>query len=100
MKVLAQKQCKIAFLVVLLPNLFVLVINLVNQLFDNAAYKFFEAIFEEYEHCKKVMKKHFNKDLITTEDEKQFKSSTTCWIREKCIKDEKVKRSLSHNWNI
>ena len=51
-----SKKYKITFLVVLLPNLFVLMINLVNQLFFNAAYKFIEAIFEEYEYCKIVMK--------------------------------------------
>ena len=35
----------------------------------NAAYKFIEAIVKEYEYCKKVMKKHFNKSLIMTEEE-------------------------------
>ena len=34
---------------------------------ENAAYKFIEAILKEYEYCKKVMKKHFNKNLIMTE---------------------------------
>ena len=33
---------------------------------ENAAYKFIEAILKEYEYCKKVMKKHFNKNLIMT----------------------------------
>ena len=28
----------------------------------NAAYKFIEAILKDNEHCKKVMKKHFNKN--------------------------------------
>ena len=35
----------------------------------NAAYKFIEAILEEYEYCKRVMKKHLNKNLIITEKE-------------------------------
>ena len=39
---------------------------------ENAAYKFFEAILEECEYCKKVVKNHFNKNLIMTEEEKQF----------------------------
>ena len=26
----------------------------------NAAYEFIKAILEEYEYCKKIMKKHFN----------------------------------------
>ena len=44
----------------------------------NTTYKFIEAILEEYEYCKKVMKKHFNKNLIMSEEEgEQFKSSNT-----------------------
>ena len=44
----------------------------------NAAYKFIEAILKEYEYCKKVMKKNFNKNLIMTEEEQgQFESSNT-----------------------
>ena len=35
----------------------------------NAAFKFIKAILKEYEYCKKVMKKHFNKNLIRTEEE-------------------------------
>ena len=33
-----------------------------------AAYEFIEAILKEYKYCKKVMKKHFNKDLIMSEE--------------------------------
>ena len=39
---------------------------------ENAAYEFIEAILKEYEYCKKVMKKHFNKNLIMSEEEEQF----------------------------
>ena len=43
---------------------------------ENAADKFIEIIIEEYEYCKKVMKKHFNKNLfMTEEEEEQFQSS-------------------------
>ena len=45
---------------------------------ENAAYKFIKAILKEYEHCKKVMKKHVNKNLIITEEEDQYQSSNTC----------------------
>ena len=35
---------------------------------ENPAFKFTEAILEEYEYCKKVKKKkHFNKNVIMTE---------------------------------
>ena len=56
---------------------------------ENLAYKFIKAILEEYECCKKVMKKHFNKNLIMTEkEEEQFQSSNTCWVCEKLIDDD------------
>ena len=58
----------------------------------NAAYKFVEAILEEYEYCQKVMKKHLKKNLVMTEEEgKQFQSSNVCWICEKFIKDDNGK---------
>ena len=60
----------------------------------NPAYKFIEAILREYQYCKKVMKKHFNKNLIMNEEEEEeFQSSNTCWICEKLIDndDEKVR---------
>ena len=34
----------------------------------NAAYEFIKAILEEYKYCKKIMKKHFNKNLIMNEE--------------------------------
>ena len=45
---------------------------------ENAAYDFIKAILKEYEHCKKVMKKHVNKNLIITEEEDQYQSNNTC----------------------
>ena len=40
---------------------------------ENAAYEFIKAIFKEYQYCKKVMKKYFNKNLIISEkEEEQF----------------------------
>ena len=48
---------------------------------ENTVYIFIETILEEYKHCKKVMKKHFKKNLVMTiEDEKRFQSSNKCWI--------------------
>ena len=61
---------------------------------ENAAYEFIKAIFEEYEYCKKVMKKHFNKNLIISEEEQQqFQLSNVCWMCKKLIDhdDEKVR---------
>ena len=61
---------------------------------ENAAYEFIKAIFEEYEYCKKVMEKHFNKNLIISEEEQQqFQLSNVCWMCKKLIDhdDEKVR---------
>ena len=39
----------------------------------NAAYKFIDSILEEYDYCKKVMNKHFDKNFVmSVEDEKDF----------------------------
>ena len=59
-----------------------------------ASYQFIKAILKEYEYCKKVMKKHFNKNFIKSEKEKeQFQSSNAYWICEKLSDngDEKVR---------
>ena len=37
---------------------------------ENAAYEIIKAILGEYKYCKKIISKHFNKDLIMTEEEK------------------------------
>ena len=68
---------------------------IVLQRNKNAAYRFIEAILEEYKYCNKVMKKHFKKNLVLTEEEEKFQSSNICWICEKLIEYEKV-RDLCH----
>ena len=54
-----------------------MIINLASQevLYrgENAANKFIKAILEEHDYYKKVIKKHFNKNLIIPEeDEEKF----------------------------
>ena len=45
---------------------------------ENPAYKFTEAILEEYQYCQKVMKIYFHKNLIMSDkEEEQFKLSNT-----------------------
>ena len=57
---------------------------------ENPAYVFIKAIPGEYQYFKKIMKKHFNKNLIMSEEEEQqFKSSIACWICEKLIDNDK-----------
>ena len=74
LKVLKQKDIKITFLVLLLIKLFVFMIGLLIVVYrgENAAYKFIKAILKEYKYCKKVMKKHFNKNLVMSEKEEHL----------------------------
>ena len=87
------KNVKISFLAVLLTKLYVLMIDLTNQLFfiekKNAVNKFFEAIFEEHDYCKKVTKKRFNQSLVmSVEDERGFQSSNKFCICNRLFTDE------------
>ena len=44
----------------------------------NAVYKFIEAILEEYDYCKKVIKNIFNKNLImSAEEDETFQPSNS-----------------------
>ena len=65
---------------------------------ENAAYEFIKAILKEYKYCKKVMNKHFNKNLIMSEEEEHlFQQSNSCWICEKLIdNDDKKVRDHCH----
>ena len=58
---------------------------------ENAAYEFIKSILEEYKYCKKIMKKHFNKNLIMTEEEDLFQKSNNCWICKKFISNDEDK---------
>ena len=97
MKVLIQKKyqdhipCSFDYKLVCVDDKFTKPIVVFRA--KNAAYKFIEKILKEFEYCKKVMKKHFNKNLIMSEEEEEFQSSNTCWICEKLIDndDEKVR---------
>ena len=95
MKVLTQENIKITFLVVLLTKLFALIKGLLSQFLfigENAAYEFIKAILKEYKYCKKVMNKHFNKNLIMSEEEEHlFQQSNSCWICKKLIDNDEEK---------
>ena len=59
---------------------------------ENAAYEFIKAILKEYKYCRKVMNKHFNKNLIMSEEEEHlFQQSNSCWICEKLIDNDEEK---------
>ena len=62
----------------------------------NAVNIFIKAILEEYDYCKKGIRKYFNKDLVmAVEDEKRFQSSNKCWICNKLFTDEEKKSKRS-----
>ena len=47
----------------------------------NAVYKFIQSIFREYSYCRRVMKKHFNNNLVmAAEQNEEFERSSICWI--------------------
>ena len=59
-------------------------------------YRFIKTILGECDYYKKVIKKHFNKNLVISEkDEQIFQSSNKCWICDKLfdIGDNKVRGS-------
>ena len=56
--------------------------------------EFIDAILNEYEYCKTVVKDHFNKNLIMSmEEEELFQEANKCWICGKLLElmDEKVR---------
>ena len=84
--------CSFAYKIVCIDNRFSKPIVVYRG--ENAAYEFTKAILKEYKYCKKIMKKHFNKNLIMNEEEEYlFQQSNSCWISKKLIDndDEKVR---------
>ena len=76
------KNVRHMFLMVFLTRLYVLMIESASCSLEkkkNAVNKFIEKILKENKYCKKMMKKHINKNLVmSVEDERSFKSSNKC----------------------
>ena len=95
MKVLTQKKyqdpihCSFAYKVVCVDDQFTKPIFVYRG--ENAAYEFIKTIFKEYKYCKKVMNKHFNKNLIMTEEEQLFQHNKSCWLCKKLTDNDKEK---------
>ena len=82
--------CSYAFKVVCIDNRFSKPIVVYRG--KNAAYEFIKAILEEYKYCKNIMKKHFNKKLIMSEEEEHlFQQINSCSICKKIINDDNEK---------
>ena len=85
-------SCSCAFKVVCIDNRFSK--SIVVHRGKNAAYEFIKIILKEYKYCKNIMKNHFNKNLIMSEEEEHlFQQINSCWICKKLINhdDEKVR---------
>ena len=101
-------QCSFAYKVVCVDNKYSKDVVLYRG--KNVVFKFIKYIFKEYDYCRNVMKKYFNKNLImTAKQNEEFEKSNICWICGKLIDldDNKVRdhchitgkyRGSSH-WN-
>ena len=84
--------CSFGFKVVCVDNRFSKKIVLYSG--KDSINKFIKSILNEYNYCRKVIRKHFNKNLImSVEEEKQFEQSNIYGISSKLIdlSDEKVR---------
>ena len=84
--------CNFAYKAVCVDNKFSKKIVLYRG--KNAVNKFIKSILNEYNYCRKVMRKHFNKNLImSVEEEERFEMSNICWICNKLfeVSDKKVR---------
>ena len=62
--------CRYAFKVVCIDDRFSKTIVVFKG--KNAAYEFIKAILKEYKCCKKIMKEHFDKNLVMAEEEEHL----------------------------
>ena len=52
-----------------------------SYLVKDVVYHFINNVLEESKYCSEVMRKHFYKELVMTqEDDEDFENSTKCWI--------------------
>ena len=88
--------CSYACKVVCIDNRFSKLIVVYRD--KNAAFEFIRAILKESKYCKKIRKKHFNENLIMSEEEEQlFQKSNSCHICKKLINnDDKKVRDHCH----
>ena len=76
MKALTQKKyhdhvsCSFAYKIVCIDDKFSKPIVVYRG--ENAAYEFIKAVPKEYQYFKKVIKKHFIKNLITSQEEEHL----------------------------
>ena len=82
--------CSYAYRIVCIDNRFSKPIVVYRG--KNAAYEFIKAVPEEYKYFKNIMKKHFNRNLIMSEEEEYlFQQNNSCWTCGKIINDDDKK---------
>ena len=94
MKILTQKNikipCSFAYKVVWIDDRFSKPIVVFRG--KKIAYGYIKAILKEYVYCKKLIKRHFNKNLIISEEEEHlFQQGNSCWICEKLFDNDEEK---------
>ena len=66
---------------------------------ENVVYEFINAILKEYTYCKKVMNKHFNENLIMSEEEEHLlQRSNSCWTCKKLV--DNVEEKVRDHWHV
>ena len=76
--------CRFAYKIVCVDNRFSRQVVVYRD--ENVAYEFIKATLKECKHCKKVVNKHFEKNVIMSEEKEQsFQQSNSCWICKKRI---------------
>ena len=104
-------SCSFAYNVVCVDNRFSK--NIVLYRGRNAVNKFIKTILNEYNYCRKIMRKHFNTNLImSAEENERFEMAHICWIcdcfientdnkvRDHCHITGKYKGAAHHGCNI
>ena len=89
-------SCSFPYKVFCIDNklLIMIIKNAHKMIMKNAAYRLIESILKEYDYCKKMIKKHSNKNLImSAEKDERFQLSNSCWICDKLfdVGDDKVR---------
>ena len=63
-----------------------------SYLGEDVVYNFINSMIEESKYCSDVLKKHFNKELLMTEEDNEgFENSTKCWTCDNSYVDDDVK---------
>ena len=62
-----------------------------SHLHENAIYNFINNMIKESNYCSDVMKKHFNKELVVTKEDKDFENFIKWWICDNDYVDHNVK---------